>query len=211
MLLSVPVTTSAQSASNDLQTTIIPEGLLNVNNLDNLGDGVEVKDLSYEEAVVEVAALSGVSEEKVRSTHEDKTVQNFAKGASTLASNTWIKQITIVQDVGTLYKPELNIFVWYYSSGSFAQFNDLFDVQFDLSSHRAFGPDKSFQGTTTVKVQTPISIYWAINGHFYDLSTTTWTGGIEVGNGKYFTATATVSRAENHFKYWYNWSNYNIQ
>ncbi|WP_342409756.1 hypothetical protein [Paenibacillus sp. FSL R10-2778] len=209
MLLSVPLPTFAQSTSSEAQSVPSLEGVIDLNNIDDLGDEVKVRDISYEEAVTEVARMRGVSKSEIERTHPDKSAQNSAKNASTYA-DTWIKEIKLPQSVGTLYKPELVILVWYYNSGSFSQFNELFDVQFDLGSHKALGPDKSFIGTASAKIATAQSIYWVINGHFYDLGTTIVSGGVEVG-GKLWTGVFTMSYSTNHFKYWYEKDFYNIQ
>lgn len=62
---------------------------------------------------------------------------------------------------------------------------------------------KSFQGKCQAMVENSKTIYWVVNGDFYDQGNTSITFGGSVNLGKYATLTASVTSANNHFGYVY--------
>ncbi len=100
-------------------------------------------------------------------------------------------------NVSLLYTPELDIYVK--CTGYERDFVSIYDLNLNRSSD---GYVKQFAGKCTAKVQDADTIYWVINGDWYDNGTTTETisssvtlGGFELG--------CSVSYASNWYDYTY--------
>ncbi|WP_019913900.1 hypothetical protein [Paenibacillus sp. HW567] len=176
----------AQSVPNPPDTTsavtneLVHQGKLDLNNLDDLPDGVTTRDISYEEAITSIAKLQGITIEEAKRNNPDKTSKSSNDNFSAKATDTWVKEISIVQDVTSLYKPTLKIYAYYYSSGSFRQFKELLSVQIDgANTGSIFVGSKVFVGNLEAKLLNASEIWWLINGNFYATATYTYTGGLE--------------------------------
>ncbi|MGG4397132.1 hypothetical protein ABEX25_22760 [Paenibacillus thiaminolyticus] len=198
VILSFPLPSYSQSVSEGTKE-LLDEGFIDLNNLDKLDGNITVRDVSYDSAIASIAKLQGISIEEAKRIHPDKTSQGLHKGLRNLTSDVWIKEISIEQQVTFLYKPTLKIYAYYYSSGSFRQFQEIISLQLDRSS---FIGTKQFSGNLEAEIPTnnPTQMWWLINGDFYDNGTTTISGSITAG-GLIWKGTGTVQYASNHFEY----------
>lgn len=62
---------------------------------------------------------------------------------------------------------------------------------------------KSFQGKCQAMVENSKTIYWVVNGDFYDHGTTSYNFGGTVNIGKFATVNCSITGANNHFAYAY--------
>ncbi|WP_119790501.1 hypothetical protein [Paenibacillus thiaminolyticus] len=209
-ILSFPLPSYSQSVSEGTRE-VHDEGFIDLNNLDKLDGNITVRDVSYDSAMASIAKLQGISIEEAKRIHPDKTSQGLHKELRNLASNVWIKEISVEQQVTAFYKPTLKIYAYYYSSGSFRQFEEIVSVQLDRNSSAAVGFTKQFSGNLEAEIPTnnPTQMWWLINGDFYDNGTTTISGSVTAG-GSMWKGTGTIQHASNHYKYWYNSGTYSL-
>ncbi|WP_028589885.1 hypothetical protein [Paenibacillus massiliensis] len=210
LTLSFSVPSYAQNSFeevNDIQS----QGVIDLNNLDELGDNVTVKDVSYEEAMFSIAELQGISVEEAKSLYPDKTAQKLHKDSDIQLANSWITEISITQNVTSVYKPVLKIYAYYYSSGSFRQFQELVSVQLDRTSTAIHFLTKQFEGSIEAEINSrnETQMWWLVNGDFYDNGTTTFSGSIEAG-GLVWKGTGSIQYATNHYEYYYKSGTYSL-
>lgn len=194
----------AAESTEGLQQLETNVGSINLNDLDSLGDGIVERKVSYEEAISSIAQISGITVEEARATHPDKT-SSLSKNASAAASSVWLSEFSIPLNVTPLYVPTLKIYAYVYSSGSFYQFNELFDVQIDRNNtnHTIFAPGaKKYDGTITAKITNPSSIFYIVNGQFCNSGETTISGGLEAGNSM-ATFNFSLSTTSDNYAYFY--------
>lgn len=184
------------------------QGILDLNNLDDSSAGITTRDLSYEEAITSIAKLQGITIEEARANIPDKTSKSST--FSTLATDTWVKEISLVQEVNSLYKPTLKIYAYYYNSGSFRQFKELLSVQVDgANTGSIFVGEKIFVGNLEAKLLNTSEIWWLINGNFYATATYSYSGGLEAGN-QVFKAILSATFTSSHFASHYNNGTYTL-
>ena len=204
LLVSIPVTTFAQSYPGADQAQDV-----NVIDLNNLGDNVILKKVSYDEAIADIAKTQGISVEKAKRLHPDKSSRILSKSGASIASNTNLYSLELEQNVSTFYKPKLKIYVFIYSEGSFRQFTEMFSVQLDRYS--VLAGSQQFAGSIEAKIHynNATKLTWIINGDFFDNGTTTISGSV-TANGLIWSGTGTVEYSSNHFKYWFNSNTYSL-
>ncbi|MBC2370196.1 hypothetical protein HBP99_16315, partial [Listeria booriae] len=95
-----------------------------------------------------------------------------------------------------------DIYVQMWSQGSFRQFNSV--VDFNLNRNYS-GMSKQFSGKINVKFIDKNNIYWIVNGDFYNNGLTTVSGGGSVPLKKQGSLNFSVSKASNHYKYFYKY------
>ncbi|MHA6531679.1 hypothetical protein [Paenibacillus sp. BAC0078] len=202
----------AQSAQTAIEVPngVENQGIVDLNNLDKLGDGVIVRDVSYDEAMSSIAKDSGITIEEAKAQHPDKTSQTLKGGISTATTDKWVKEISIPQNVTPFYIPTLKIYAWYYSSGSFRAFTDMISVQLDRTNTGSiFVGSKVFGGNLEGKILNSTTIFWLVNGDFFDKGETAISGGLEVGAQRY-NVTLTFTYSSNYYQYYYKQGTYVI-
>lgn len=199
-----PVTSMAAENSN--------QGVIDLNNLNKLkeNEGVTIKQITYEEMISKIAESKGISKKEARMAHPNKMAQNESNriGAAPLAaaSSTTLHEIKIRQYITGTYRPAIQLFVWTYNSGSFTQFKSMEEMDIDRKDISS-NVSKQYQGKLRAEIQTATTIWWYINGDFYDNGTTTISGEVSAG-GVIWSGTGSVSHSSSHYKYWNNSGTY---
>lgn len=101
-----------------------------------------------------------------------------------------------------MWSPELDIYAE--CSGANRNFIGISDLNLNRS---ALGVSKKFDGKCQAKVENSKSIYWVVNGDFYNNGKTSWSFGGSVGIGKYATLECNISGGTDHFAYAYDTGN----
>lgn len=194
--------TTAHAEVEDIDFDTILEGgdSIQLGDLDEskdyevLADGSIVETVSYNEMVNNIATDQDITVEEAR---------DIAGSPSLLRASPYsYKHILKSLDVTFSYKPKLDIYVQMWSQGSFRQFNKV--VDFNLNRNYS-GISKQFSGKTSVKFINKNNIYWVINGDFYNNGLTTMSGGGSVPLAKQGNLNFTISKASNHYKYFYKY------
>ncbi|WP_342467850.1 hypothetical protein [Bacillus sp. FSL W8-0629] len=177
-------------------------GSINLNKVHNLGKtgNTKIEKISYDQYVKEVSKSRGISKKEVQKSSTNLSKKQF----STAATKYSMHKMTIVQDVGFLYQPKVQIYAWTYASGSFVQFKYIEDI--DLDRYSSLG-SKHFAGKVKAKITSPTAIWWYVNGDFYNNGTTNVSisgSGSAAVKGVTVTGSFSVSKSSNHYKYWNN-------
>lgn len=191
-------------------------GVIDLNNLDELVESgeVTVEEVTYEEMIANIAQNQGISKKQARSQNPNLLLNQQPVSATTAiagstevtAQATSIHQFTIRQAVAATYRPAIQLFVYTYSSGSFTQFQKMQTVGLNRKDP-TYGTTKQFSGTLQAELTSGSSIWWYINGDFYNNGTTTISGST-TANGLVWSGTASISYASNYYKYWNNYGTY---
>lgn len=194
-------------------TALAQEGGANTNevSISELEDdpNVTIKRISYEEMIEKIADLNGITVEEARLLHPNKALQErklakYSAEIGTLASpdpdycGYSPHEINIRQDVTTQYQPTLQLFVWTCGSGSFWEFDSIEDA--GLNRRDSDGTVKQFSGKVRAEITSPTTIWWHINGDFYDKGTTNFSGSTTF-NGLVWQGSASISYASNYYAY----------
>ena len=176
-------------------------GIIDLNNPDS--ENVEVRKLSYNEMIQVISEKEGLSERAVRSLYpnEQNTLTNKI-GIQAATNATSLHEINIRQSVTSAYKPAVQVYVWVTGSGSFYQYDSIYDADLDRK-HISSNVSKQFQGKLRVELHSKTRLFYLINGDFYNNGTTTVSGTVSAG-GVIWSGSGTVSNSSNHFKYWNN-------
>ncbi|MNB71304.1 hypothetical protein D3C75_178660 [compost metagenome] len=207
---SYAASTESISSSQQLQeiNSDLLQGKIDLNNLESLGDQVTVEEMSYEEAIAEIAENSGRTVEEVRATHPDKTSNSStnSKNSTLAAASTGVSKFSVVLDVNPYYNPTLMVYAITYHSGSFYQFNEMFDVQMNAKntlSGLTLPYSKVYGGNLTAKIVNPTQIYWIVNGQFCNNGETSTSGGVQAGN-QAVSVTVSFTYTSSHYAYYNN-------
>lgn len=110
---------------------------------------------------------------------------------------TLTKRITVT----STYKPALKFRVYadYTPGTSFRGIKKIVHVSMDRTSTN--GVTKQFDGEVYAYLQDANTIYYQINGDFFNNGSTSFSGSVNIGVRQSATVTFTVSGSTNHYKY----------
>lgn len=157
-----------------------------------LGDMAWAEIVTYDEMVANISENRGLEESDVRL---QLTSQNSISERATSYYVHFYKQFQVGN---TGWYPELDIYAE--CSGINRSFVGIADLNLIRSYNYV---SKQFSGKCEAKVENAKSIYWVVNGDFYNYGTTETTFGGTVGIGKNATFSASIKNASNYFGYAY--------
>lgn len=182
-------------------------GIINLDDLEVMEEEgkVVVEELTYDEFIQEMANENGVSIEKARNVYKNPNT-NISKGAQSLSSGTYfMNKISIVQEVKFYYKPAIVIYAWTYNYGSFREMKYIEQVYLDRDGVNDIYTAKKFDGTVKGKLTSSTSVWWFIEGDFYDQGNMSISGGIGGSMstiGREVSWSATMTRQTDWVEYW---------
>ncbi|WP_214831019.1 hypothetical protein [Exiguobacterium sp. s56] len=207
-----------QASSSKSTSSVSNLELIDLNNLEDLEKtgNVTVEEVTYDQFVTETAEQKGLSKEEVKRIHPNRsklsgtTPSSFSTRSSLVSTQAVssnvnrMHRVTITQNVGISYKPSVQIFIWTYSSGSFVQYKYIEDVGIIQPSQTN---SKKFEGVVKAKITGTTSVWWMINGDFYDHGSTTVTVGGQgpvAVKGKTVTANFSIANSNTFYRAWDN-------
>lgn len=66
-----------------------------------------------------------------------------------------------------------------------------------------YGTSYNFVGNLYINLEGPLTIFYIINGDFYEYATTTYNSGVDIGLGEGVNVSFGASYTNNHYKYFY--------
>ena len=173
-------------------------GTVNVNS-----KHVTVSDvMTFDEMIAEVAKDNNASVESTKQLYY-KTHSNTYGLKSTITpyANTY-RTITISLPVTGVYKPQLKVYCRTSEGGTMWGIYEILNVNMNRVYNNL---TKQFDGSVYVNLEDASTIYWTVDGDFYNTGTTTVSlnGNVNIPIGAGATITFGVSLASNHFAtYW---------
>lgn len=162
----------------------------------NDDDVVESKLLTYDELVNEVVKNENLSVEDAK---------KFLGVNDKLRNGEYYRTYTYTVQVTSAYKPTV---VFYCKTSEWNNYRGIISV-LNTSLNRSYnGLSKQFSGTLYTNLENAYTIYFELNGDFYNNGTTTFSGGGEIEVGGKSTINFGVSYATNHFSYCYKTGRY---
>lgn len=167
---------------------------------------VEIEYLTYNQMITEIAENQGISKARAESLYPDQTTKpsTYKSGITTLSGcsgcGTAPVRVTQKLSVSSKYTPYVQIYVWVYSSGSFRQFKKLVNVGLDRKDSDSVTV-KQFSGDLQAEITSGNSIWYLVNGDFYNNGTTTITGEA-TANGLLWSGGGSISYASNFYAYY---------
>lgn len=192
---------------NEVNSNIEKEGTITVSDSDfdtmiktgepvYLGNMTWAKIVTFDEMVTNVAKSKGISE------LEEKNQLLSSKlnitSAATEATSFYVHFYEQFQVQNTGWYPQIDIYAE--CQGVYRDFVGISDLNMIRSYNYI---SKQYTGKLQAKVENSKTIYWVVNGDFYDNGTTSWTFGGSVNIGEYATLTGSISGANNLFGYAY--------
>lgn len=177
------------------QAAVKDEASKNSNIVDVTKDSQNVKisdRLTYDQIVKEYAKDNDVSIKEAKK----------AIGANdiTKARGEFYRTYESTIRVNSYYQPKLK---FYCKTSEWDNYIGIKEVKNSSLNRKYMGLTKQFQGTVYTNLENAYTIYYEVNGDFYDNGTTSTTDGasIQVGEGVKWTYNASNTYASNHFAY----------
>lgn len=206
LLLTVSVSTNAFAALNKVNepspvqnTKISGEVKLNDSNT------IVSKVLTFEEIAQDYAKSEKVSISEAKNIFvqdilkTDANINSLAEAKAAVASiayRTVYNQFTVT----SVYKPSVKFYLQTNETG--VEWDWSIRAVLNTSMNRLYnGIVKEFGGTVYVNLQNNFTIYYDVEGTWYNTGTTTFDTGISVGLGKAATWGANVSNATSYYSY----------
>lgn len=159
---------------------------------------VESKILTYDELVNEVVKNEGLSVEDAK-----KFLGITGKERNGQYYRTYTGEVTVT----STYKPSV---VFYCKTSEWNNFRGILSI-LNSSLNRSYnGISKQFSGTLYTNLESAASIYYELNGDFYNNGTTSYSGGYEIGVGETSKISFSVSYTSSHFIYAYKTGRYTL-
>ncbi len=154
---------------------------------------------------VEVSPISSLNPYKISN---DEQVQATYSPTST---GTY-RNISVTFEVDMFYKPSINFYCktseggsfWGISSIQYVDMNRTYDPQYGVSVTKGFG------GTVYTNLENAGTIYWIVNGDFFNNGVTTMSFGGEFGVKEFGTANFSIQYQTQHYKYCYVNGRYSV-
>lgn len=187
-------------ATEDIQKS----KMLKLNSADN--DVVISEVMSFDELVAEISKDSGVDKRDVEeeifySEMKDKKMDRsrnfFAKEmlVSSLRSSTF-RTFSDRVDVNDNYRPSVKFYCQTSEGGGFLGIVKILNVGMNRKNN---GMTKQFGGTIYTNLENAGTIYWSVDGNFYNNGTTTCSGGVNVGIDDFASVNFNVSHSTDFY------------
>jgi hypothetical protein len=175
--------------------------------------------LTFEELVQEIANDTGKSFEQVKSEiiankqieleNSGDVVKSLDKKSyseiEVMVSSATYRTITDQFVVTSIYKPYLKFYCETSEGGGYWGIVKILNVGMDREYNNI---TKQFGGTVYSNLENAGTIFWIVNGDFYDNGTTTAGGGVEIPIGGSATVSFNVSYSSDHYAYCYEEDRY---
>ncbi len=184
-------------------------GIAKIGNNQTVVSGVLTFDQMVERIAIDNNITRAEAANRVRMNSNDTSLHKIINKSltTTLAENPTYRVVSCRFTVTDVYKPTLNFYCETTEGGYFWGINKILDVQMNRSYN---GISKQFSGSVYTHLENGGSIYWVVNGDFYNNGMTTVQGAGEIGMGKYATINFSVSYQLNHYSYCYETGYYKI-
>lgn len=165
--------------------------------------------LTFDEIVSEIAKDNNISEEEAAlqvessfQTSPDGTSRISRAQAALEARASTYHTISSTVTVTSTYKPTVKFYcltdTW--PGSSFRAIEKILNISLDRSYN---GTSKGFGGTIYANLETSNSIYWIVEGDYYNNSSSTGSGSVNIGLGGGSSITLSATSQSNHYKYSY--------
>lgn len=204
------VTPTSFASTNDFDNTAT-SGTLDVND-----PSVEVSEvLTFDEIVEAISKDSNISKKEaadhIISTFKQSnsnSMQSLSTSeASAQAAAATYRTLTSSFAVDNVYKPALNFYCQTSEYGSFRGIVKILNV--DMNRKTSY-MSKTFNGTVFTHLENANSIFWIVNGDFYNNGTISVNTGVSIGVGSSATVNFGVSGNISHYGYVYKEGRHNF-
>lgn len=161
---------------------------------------IESEVLTYNDLIQEVMKNEKLTEAEAKEFIGISEQRSVAKATY----RTYSYQVTVTAG----YKPKV---VFYCETSEGGNFRGIVSVLNSSLNREYSGISKQFSGTLYTNLESAASIYFELNGDFYNNGTTTVSGGAQIGVGEKSNVNFSVSYASNHFKYCYQTGRYTLR
>lgn len=171
--------------------------------------------LTFDELVDEIAADTGKTVDQVesdiiasksaemRKTADSKEISNAE--IEIIARSASYRSITDQFTVTSTYKPYVKFYCETSEGTYYWGILEILNVGMDREYNST---TKQFGGTVYVNLENAYTIFWIVNGDFYNNGTTTSSGGVNVGVGDYASVGFDASYTSSHYAYCYEEDRY---
>lgn len=203
VLTTSSVKTFAQESPREIDNQSSIQGVCKIGDSNTIVSDV----LTFDEVVKNISTDNNISIEEA----ERQVENNFQQPSSKLdcarsampaisARAATYRTVSSWFNVTPSYKPTLRFYCQTDEWGSFHAIERILNVSMDRYSN---GISKQFGGTVYSNLENGETIYWIVNGDFYNNGTTTVNGNVSIGVGQSGSASFGASYATSHFQYVY--------
>lgn len=154
--------------------------------------------MTYDELINEVIKNENLSVEEAK---------KFLGINDMLRNGDYYRTYTYRVQVTSSYKPTI---VFYCKTSEWNNYRGIISV-LNTSLNRSYnGVSKQFSGTLYTNLEDAETIYFELNGDFYDNGTTTFSGGTSIKVGEKTTINFGINYATSYFKYCYKAGRYSL-
>lgn len=188
LAISVPGFAQTSSVNKQNRKAEITSGLISTEDSKTQVSKV----MTYDEIVAEIARDCNISRVEAARQVKDNTI----KTSAVKADRPTYRTISATVPVFSNYQPTAKFYCQTSESGSFHGIVQILNVTLNRVYN---GTAKQFSGTLYTNLEDANTIYWVLNGDFYNFGTTTVQGGGSIGVGGFSTLDFGVSYASSWF------------
>lgn len=156
--------------------------------------------MTYDEIINQMANDMGITyDESQKIIDKSLGIDGLTKSRISARSNTY-RSISDVLNVSDTYKPSIVFYCQTNEGGTFASIVKVLNVNMNRLYQ---GISKQFGGSVYVNLESASTIYYTIDGDFYNNGTTTIGGGISIGIGQSASVNFNATSTSNHYKAFY--------
>jgi hypothetical protein len=160
--------------------------------------------LTYEELISRIAINEGITIEEAKEKVPPK--QNTYQSLNATTSG-YYREFVQVIPVDSVYQPTLHFYCETFESAGYISIQKVLHISMNRTSDVQFPGllplTKGFNGEVYYNLENFYTIYYLVNGDFTEQTTTTMTGGVEIGLGESTKVYFNVSSTSNIYKTYY--------
>lgn len=151
---------------------------------------------NYDDVLKELMKQRNISIDDAKNMIKEDNIIYTKNGKQVRATyRTFTKSVEVKANV---YKPKIQ---WYCETSEYGQYHGIVKIK-RTSLDRSYNTlTKQFSGDLYSNLESADKIYYELNGDFYNYGTTTYSGGVEIGIGKYGTIKFSISNSSGHYAY----------
>lgn len=182
--------------------------------IDIHGDEAIVSEvMTFDEMVKQISQESNQPIDEVvnqmQRNQEPSGFMSMSKSSDTLSAMATYRSITVQFNVNPFYNPSLRFYCQTSEGGGFWGIQKILNV--DMNRTSGYATSKAFGGTVYTNLENAGTIFWIVNGDFYDQGTTTVNTGVDIGVKEFATVNFSASYSSNHYAYCNQSGRYNVR
>lgn len=162
--------------------------------------------MTFEEISARLAKDKNISLREAKAIMKSNNVSKSLVSPSAYGDT--YRTIATTVKVTSTYKPSIVFYCQTSESGRYWGINKILHISLD---RRYNNITKEFNGSIYANLENAYTIYWSLEGDFYDKGTTQFSGGVDIGINEAATVKFGVSYASKYYAYCFKYDRFVLQ